>query len=241
MTRELTSPTAVTAERSGLVVEGLTVDYGNGSGLWDFDLAVAPGQVVCVIGRNGAGKSSALLGISGFVTPDSGTVSVGGHRITGAPFKRCREHLSLVVKGRSLFGSLTLAENLALAKIDPAEFFGLFPQLEARRDVPAGHLSGGQQQLAAVGRALLRDVRVVLLDELTFGLSPAVRSLIARVVRAEATRRDLAVVVVEQHVETALAIADRTVVLSEGRTVLDLSGDQLAVDADHIESTYLHP
>ncbi|UPW09144.1 ATP-binding cassette domain-containing protein [Gordonia terrae] len=231
--------TSVRAE--GLSVSGLTVDYGNGAGLWDFDLRVQPGEVTCVIGRNGAGKSSALLGISGFVTPDRGIVEVDGAQLSGAPYRRCREHVSLVVKGRSLFGSLTLAENLALARIDADEFFGLFPQLGSRRDVVAGSLSGGQQQLAAVGRALLRDVRVVLLDELTFGLSPAVRALIARVVRAEATRRQLAVVVVEQHVETALAIADRTLVLSEGRTVLDLSTDELAAQTSDVESTYLHP
>ncbi|MCG7634311.1 ATP-binding cassette domain-containing protein [Gordonia McavH-238-E] len=231
--------TSVRAE--GLSVSGLTVDYGNGAGLWDFDLRVQPGEVTCVIGRNGAGKSSALLGISGFVTPDRGIVEVDGAQLSGAPYRRCREHVSLVVKGRSLFGSLTLAENLALARIDADEFFGLFPQLGSRRDVVAGSLSGGQQQLAAVGRALLRDVRVVLLDELTFGLSPAVRALIARVVRAEATRRQLAVVVVEQHVETALAIADRTLVLSEGRTVLDLSTDELAAQTSDVENTYLHP
>lgn len=226
---------------AGLHVEGLTVDYGNGAGLWDFDLTVAPGEVVCVIGKNGAGKSSALLGISGFVSPQSGTVAVDGHALTGTPYRRCKEHISLVVKGRSLFGSLTLADNLALAHIDEAEFFGLFPQLEARRNVLAGSLSGGQQQLAAVGRALLRDVRVVLLDELTFGLSPAVRTLIARVVGEQAKRRNIGVVVVEQHVETAVAIADRTLVLADGRTALELDRDELASATKHVEQTYLHP
>lgn len=233
--------TASTTVRTGLEVSGLTVDYGNGTGLWDFDLRVPSGEIVCVIGRNGAGKSSALLGISGFVTPNSGTVTVDGSVLTGAPYKRCRTQVSLVVKGRSLFGSLTLAENLHLAKIDEEEFFDLFPQLEPRRDVVAGSLSGGQQQLAAVGRALLRDARVILLDELTFGLSPAVRGLIAKVVREQASRRNLSVVVVEQHVDTALAIADRTIVLSEGRTVLDLSRAELSEKTDFVESTYLHP
>lgn len=235
----MSAPTQV--QTTGLDVDGLTVDYGNGSGLWDFGLRVEPGEVVCVIGRNGAGKSSALLGISGFVTPDRGTVRVDGVALSGAPYKRCREQVSLVVKGRSLFGSLTLAENLTLAKIDHAEFFELFPQLAPRRDVLAGSLSGGQQQLAAVGRALLRDVRVILLDELTFGLSPSVRGLIATVVREQASRRHLAVVVVEQHVDTALAIADRTLVLSEGKTVLSLSESELAANTELVETTYLHP
>ncbi|WP_328396156.1 ABC transporter ATP-binding protein [Nocardia sp. NBC_00416] len=230
-----------TSDDAGLRVSGLTVDYGNGSGLRDFDLSVRPGQVTCVIGRNGAGKSSALLGIAGFVAPAAGSVVIDGTPVTGPPYRRCRRHISLVVKGRSLFASLTLAENLSLAGIDHDEFFGLFPQLAGRRHVAAGSLSGGQQQLAAVGRALLRDVRVVLLDELTFGLSPAVRSLIAQVVRDEATRRELAVVVVEQHVETALAIADRTVVLAEGRTVLDLPTEELATRTELVEQTYLHP
>ncbi|MGO3327425.1 ABC transporter ATP-binding protein [Gordonia sp. (in: high G+C Gram-positive bacteria)] len=239
MTAAVGAATSVRAD--GLTVLGLTVDYGNGAGLWDFDLRVQPGEVVCVIGRNGAGKSSALLGISGFVRPGRGTVEIDGMQLSGAPYRRCRQHVSLVVKGRSLFGSLTLAENLALAKIDSDDFFGLFPQLRSRRDVLAGSLSGGQQQLAAVGRALLRDVRVVLLDELTFGLSPAVRALIARVVREEASRRRLAVVVVEQHIETALAIADRTLVMSEGRTVLDLSTDELTAQTSAVENTYLHP
>ncbi|MEV5646859.1 ATP-binding cassette domain-containing protein [Nocardia sp. NPDC052254] len=225
----------------GLDVRGLRVDYGNGAGLWDFHLRVPPGTVTCVIGRNGAGKSSALLGISGFVTPAAGTIRVNGTALTGAPYRRCRDQLSLVVKGRSLFASLTLDENLTLAKIDHDEFYTLFPQLAPRRGVAAGSLSGGQQQLAAVGRALLRDVRVVLLDELTFGLSPAIRGLIARVVRAETTRRQLSVVVVEQHVDTALAIADRTLVLSEGATALDLDADELAAQQDHVENTYLHP
>ena len=102
----MSAPTQVRTE--GLEVEGLTVDYGNGTGLWDFTLRVQPGEVVCVIGRNGAGKSSALLGISGFVKPDRGTVRVDGATLSGAPYKRCREQVSLVVKGRSLFGSLTL-------------------------------------------------------------------------------------------------------------------------------------
>lgn len=228
-------------DTAGLRVEGLTVDYGNGAGLWDFDLNMQPGEVVCVIGKNGAGKSSALLGISGFVAPQSGSVSVDGHALTGTPYRRCKEHISLVVKGRSLFGSLTLADNLALAHIDEDEFFDLFPQLMVRRNVLAGSLSGGQQQLAAVGRALLRDVRVVLLDELTFGLSPAVRTLIARVVGEQAKQRNISVVVVEQHVETAVAIADRTLVLADGRTALELGRDELVAATDHVEQTYLHP
>ncbi|OAK51396.1 ABC transporter ATP-binding protein [Rhodococcoides kyotonense] len=228
-------------DTAGLHVKGLTVDYGNGAGLWDFDLDVAPGEVVCVIGKNGAGKSSALLGISGFVKPQSGSVVVDGHSLTGTPYRRCKDHIGLVVKGRSLFGSLTLAENLALAHIDDRDFFDLFPQLADRRDVPAGSLSGGQQQLAAVGRALLRDVRVVLLDELTFGLSPAVRTLIARVVGEQARDRSISVVVVEQHVETAVAIADRTLVLADGRTALELSRDELVDATEHVEHTYLHP
>lgn len=228
-------------DTAGLHVKGLTVDYGNGAGLWDFDLDVAPGEVVCVIGKNGAGKSSALLGISGFVKPQSGSVVVDGHLLAGTPYRRCKKHIGLVVKGRSLFGSLTLAENLALAHIDERDFFDLFPQLADRRDVPAGSLSGGQQQLAAVGRALLRDVRVVLLDELTFGLSPAVRTLIARVVGEQARDRGISVVVVEQHVETAVAIADRTLVLADGRTALELSRDEFVDATEHVEHTYLHP
>lgn len=236
----MTTPASTTV-KGGLRVDGLTVDYGNGTGLWGFDLQVSPGEVVCVIGRNGAGKSSALLGISGFVTPSEGTVTVDGHTLAGPAHRRCRDDLSLVVKGRSLFAGLTLQENLALAAVDVDRFFELFPSLENRRNIPAGSLSGGQQQLAAVGRALVREVKVVLLDELTFGLSPAVRSLIARVVREQASQRDLAVVVVEQHVDTALAIADRTVVLNEGRTVMSLSREELAANAGLVENTYLHP
>lgn len=228
-----------TASTPALSVRGLTAGYGRRTVIHDIDLTVGRGEIVVLLGRNGAGKSTTLMAIAGFLRGVEGEVTVGGRPLSGTPYERARTATSLVLKGRSLFPSLTVRDNLRLADVDTAEVLELFPQLEARVGTRAGALSGGEQQLVAVGRALLRPNPVVLLDELTFGLSPAMASRLIEVVTREVAARGLAVLAVEQHIHIAQRLADRALILGEGRVRLALRRDELTRRSDEIENVYL--
>jgi branched-chain amino acid transport system ATP-binding protein len=224
---------------SGLAVRGLTAGYGRRTVIHDIDLSVGAGETVVLLGRNGAGKSTTLMAIAGFVPGASGVVEVDGRPLAGPPYARARSALSLVIKGRSLFPTLSVRDNLDLAGVSVGALLEIFPQLAPRVNVPAGQLSGGEQQLVAVGRALLRPASVILLDELTFGLSPATSSQLINVVTREAAARGLAVLAVEQHLHIAERLADRVIVLGEGRVRLALRRDELAARSDEVEHIYL--
>jgi branched-chain amino acid transport system ATP-binding protein len=222
-----------------LSVRGLQAGYGRRQVLHDVNLDVHAGEVLALLGRNGAGKSTTLLSIAGFIPDVRGTVLLHGKPLSGAPHQRAKAGTGLVIKGRSLFGSLTVAENMNLARLKPDALLDIFPELQRRLGVKAGQLSGGEQQMVAVARALLRRPRIVLLDELTFGLSPAMSRRVVDAVVKQAKTDGVAVLAVEQHIHIAERIATHAAVIGEGTVRLHLRRDELLKRADEIEAIYL--
>jgi branched-chain amino acid transport system ATP-binding protein len=225
--------------RSGLEVTGLSAGYGSAPVISGLDLRAEAGEVVAMLGRNGAGKTTALMAIGGFLKRSSGAITVNGTPISGAPHHRMRNHIGLVLEGRSVFAPLTTAQNLKVGRVAIADAVRLFPELEPRLHVRAGSLSGGEQQMLSLVRAMCRRPRVLLLDELSFGLAPIVCDRLFSGVRQFAAEHDIAVVVVEQHLHYAAMVSDRVVVMNQGRIALELPSSQLVSRAGEIEQLYL--
>ena len=218
-------------ERDGalLAIVGLSAGYGAIRVLQHLDVSVHAGQVVALVGPNGAGKSTLLKALSGMIPKTGGTVTFGGQDITRLTTQACgRLGLVHVIEGHRVLPSLTVEENLLLAALDqPAsvrcsraeEAYQVFPEIGEKRALRAGTLSGGQQQMLVIAQGILRQPRLLLLDEPSAGLAPV---LIARVLEVVAALRTkgTAVLLVEQAVEKALHIADRVYVLVHGRIVL---------------------
>ena len=232
-----------------LEVRDLQVAYGGVVAVRDVSLSVAPGQVTAVLGANGAGKTTTLLAVSGLVRARAGSVTFDGQSLLGlAPERIARLGIAHVPAGRGIFPGLTVADNLRMglygagrdgtadgrAAVD--EVLQTFPILAERRDQAAGTMSGGQQQQLAIARALVQRPRLVLLDEMSMGLSPTVvLDLFALVKRV--AERGVAVVMVEQFVGQALKVADQAVVLEQGRVVA--SGAPSELTAEQIGAAYL--
>ncbi|HEX4493892.1 MAG TPA: ATP-binding cassette domain-containing protein [Acidimicrobiia bacterium] len=226
-----------------LVCEGIDAGYGSVLVVRDFDLVVEAGAVVAILGPNGAGKTTLLTTLAGLYPARAGSVSVCGTRLAnGRPRSASRAGLVLVPDDRSLFTSLTVDENLAAARgrsrTSVDDVVALFPGLAARRAVTAGNLSGGEQQMLAIARALIQEPRVLLIDEMSMGLAPVVVEQLLPVVRRIAEETQAAVVLVEQHVGLALEIADRAIVMNHGDVVLDRPAAALAADPALLEATY---
>lgn len=225
-----------------LQVRQLSAGYGRIGVVSGVSFDVAAGEVVTLIGSNGAGKSTLLKAIAGLISPSAGTVVLDGAIVTGtAPERLVRAGLALVPEGRMLFGPMSVIENLMLgahterraAVIDHRleRVHALFPVLAERAAQPAATLSGGEQQMLAVGRALMSGPHVLLLDEPSLGLAPRVISEIFSVL--DALRTDgLAVLLVEQDANLALKHADRGLVMRTGRVVLEGRAADLALDED---------
>jgi branched-chain amino acid transport system ATP-binding protein len=200
------------------------------------DLSGAPGQVFALLGPNGAGKSTTLRVVSGRMRPSSGRVLVDGHDVTGtAPEKLARRGICSVPEGRGIFPALTVAENLRMwtfrgglrrAEVEDA-VYTRFPQLADRRKQSAGTLSGGEQQMLAMSRALSTQPKLLLLDEISMGLAPLVVAQLYEVV-AQMAAEGLAILVVEQFAETALGVADRAAVMVQGRVEMEGSPAEVA-------------
>lgn len=210
-----------------LDVRGIDVFYGDFQALFGVSLRIETGEVVAVIGANGAGKSTLLRSIAGLMHPRRGEIRLAGASITHSPaFEVVRRGVALVPEGRRLFPSLTVEENLLigaqLKRPGPwtlARVYDLFPALAARRRLPATALSGGQQQMAAIGRALMANPRLLLCDEISLGLAPiVVRDIYAQIPRIVA--EGLSLVIVEQDIAQALKAAARAYCLQEGRVAL---------------------
>lgn len=225
-----------------LEASALTAGYGHVGVLKGLDIQIRRGELVTVIGSNGAGKSTLLKALVGLVTPTGGQVRLGGAEITGwGPERVVRAGMALVPEGRLLFGSMTVAENLdmgaysrpraASREASLARVFALFPVLEERKTQTAATLSGGEQQMLAVARALMADPRVLLLDEPSLGLAP---KIIAEIFSAlDALRADgITILLVEQDARLALRHADRGYVMRTGEIAMAGSSEELLADDD---------
>jgi branched-chain amino acid transport system ATP-binding protein len=230
-----------------LEVRGLEVRYGGIRAVKGIDLEVGAGEMVCLIGANGAGKSSTLRAISGLVPTAPGAVRFGGSDLAGVPaFRRARSGLVMVPEGRGVFAQLTVEENLAMGaytradgevEADRGRVFSLFPLLKERRRQTAGTLSGGEQQMLAIGRALMSRPKLLALDEPSMGLAPMVARKIFEVIR-DINRAGVTVLLVEQNARAALALAARAYVMESG--MITLSGEARALLADsRVREAYL--
>jgi branched-chain amino acid transport system ATP-binding protein len=226
-----------------LSIEKLTVHHGQLAALSSVDLNVGEGETLAVIGANGAGKSTLLRAIAGVIWPSTGRILFDGDDVTREPaHRRVAAGIGLVPEGRRLFPSLTVEENLLTGayRARPGPWTvdrvtALFPWIRERRRQPARQLSGGEQQAVAIGRALIANPRLLLLDELSLGLAPiVVRSVYA--VLPEIVAAGTTVLVVEQDVAQALKVADRVQCLLEGRTVL--SGTPAELTLARLERAY---
>ncbi len=231
-----------------LCVTDLEVKYGDFQALWGVSLEVREGEVVCLLGPNGAGKSTLISAVSGLVKPSKGRVEFCGERIDTLPTHQIvTRGLSHVMEQRRLFPYLTVEKNLLLgsyqarARAQRAEslkwVFELFPMLEERRNQMANSLSGGEQQMVAIGRGLMAGPRILMLDEPSLGLAPLLVEEMFRVVE-EINRQGVTVLLVEQNTEHALRIAHRGFVLESGRVVLSGTGNEL-LENQRVREAYL--
>jgi branched-chain amino acid transport system ATP-binding protein len=229
------------------VLEVASLDAGHGEGrpvVRQLDLTVAGGEVVALLGPNGAGKTTVLMTLAGLIPALAGEVRVAGTAVSpGQPRRAARAGLVLVPDDRALFTGLSVRENLSLASrqrsADLARVLEWFPALGKRLKLAAGQLSGGEQQMLAIGRALVQQPKVLLIDELSMGLAPVVVEALLPVVRQVAEQTGAGIVLVEQHVRLALSIADRGVVLAHGAVVLEGPASELLVDPRRLEAAYL--
>ena len=227
-----------------LTLDGLTAGYDEAAVIRGVGLEVKAGEVVALLGPNGAGKTTTLRTISGLVKPMGGRILLDGRDLArSAPSARARLGIAHVPEGRGLFFGLTVAEHFRVAhrgeRIDAALAYEYFPKLEELQGRRAGLLSGGEQQMLAVGRALARSPRLLLLDELSLGLAPVIVEWLLPVVRQFAQERDCAVLLVEQHVHLALEVADRGYVLTHGEIVLHDDAERLRADRQLLIASYL--
>ena len=211
-----------------LKIEHIDAFYGDSHVLHGVSLSLKEGQVLALLGRNGAGKTTCISSIIGLVAPRNGTISLFGETISGLPPETIsRTGVGLVPQGRRIFPSLTVKENLVIARQresdDPKSWylqriFGLFPRLEERQQQLAGSLSGGEQQMLALGRALMGNPRVLLLDEPSEGLAPLIVAEVGRTI-ALLKQEGQSIILVEQNSNLALSLADDVMILNTGRVV----------------------
>ena len=231
-----------------LAVESLSVKYGGLTALCEISLAVGSGQFVSIVGPNGAGKTTLFKTISGTLRPSGGSIRFEDRDLLAvAPSERAHLGIAHVPEGRQVFGSMTVMENLEMGAYPQAgrhdwgrnleRIFALFPILAERRDQAAGTLSGGEQQMLAVGRGIASSPRLLMLDEPSMGLAPMVADLIFERI-AELHREGLAILLVEQRVAEAVQSCDFGYVLETGRVVLEGTHQALLAD-DRIRSFYL--
>jgi branched-chain amino acid transport system ATP-binding protein len=225
-----------------LEVRGIDVFYGEAQALFGLDLDVADGEVICIVGPNGAGKTTLVHAVAGMLPVARGSVRVGETEVAGQPAHRvCRFGVAIVPEGRRIFPGMTVADNLALGAYrrearghhdeSLAWVHSLFPRLGERGGQLAGSLSGGEQQMLAIGRALMARPRLLLLDEPSLGLAPVVVDGVFDVI-GEINRAGVSVLLVEQNVQRALEISDRAYLLSEGRIALSGTAAELLANAE---------
>jgi branched-chain amino acid transport system ATP-binding protein len=223
-----------------LSVRGLQAGYGRAQVLFDVSFDVQPGEVITLLGRNGMGRSTTVKCLFGMLPTSAGTIEVDGTRADGQPSHRiARRGLALVPEGRQIFAALTVEENLVATAFAPRRgsagkewtldrVYSFFPRLQERRSNLGTQLSGGEQQMLAIGRALMTNPKLLVLDEATEGLAPLIRAEIWRTL-GELKREGLAQIVIDKNVGQLLKLADRHVVIEKGRVVWQ--GDSAALQA----------
>jgi len=229
-----------------LKLENIHTFYGPIEALKGVDIEIRQGEIVCIIGNNGAGKSTTLMTISGILKPRSGTIAFGEERITGVPpYRIVRMGISQVPEGRRIFPKLTVKENLEMGafpvrgdKKASLEFvYNLFPVLKDRHMQLGGTLSGGEQQMLAIGRALMSRPKLLLLDEPSLGLAPIIASKIFKTIR-EINQEGVTVLLVEQNARAAMKLSGRGYVLENGRVALEGTSEDLLSD-EQVRKAYL--
>ena len=231
-----------------LTVEDLEVSYGDVRALDGVSLEVAEGAIVAIVGANGAGKTTLIRTIAGMLRPARGTIKLRGAGIEGLPsYKVCNLGIGQVAEGRQVFPTLTVLENLEMGAMLPraraeqsqnlARVLALFPRLDERKNQAAGTLSGGEQQMLAIGRCLMGKPDLVMFDEPSLGLAPAIVQDVLKTIR-DLNREGLTCVLVEQNVAVSLKLASRAYVLENGRVTLSGTGEELLAD-DRVRQAYL--
>ena len=231
-----------------LDIKNITVSYGIATALWDVSISVQDGKIVSIVGSNGAGKSTTLKTISGVVHPKSGTISLNGERIDHLPpHQIAQKGVSHVPEGRKIFPFLTVLENLKMGALpvkDPKRtdellknVYELFPILEQRGNQVGGTLSGGQQQMLAIGRGLMSDPKILLLDEPSLGLAPIIVDTVFDVI-IQLNRQGHTLLLVEQNAYRSLEVAHYAYVLETGKMTLEGEASTL-IDHPHVKKAYL--
>jgi len=233
---------------SDLSISNLSVSYGPVEALYDVSLTVKSGQIAALVGSNGAGKSTVLKSICGLVVPTSGTIRVGGEVVAPRPGDALKLGVAMSPEGRRLFARLSVEENLmmgaylvsdASARRDMlARVYGYFPKLKERRRQMAGSLSGGEQQMAAIGRALMAQPKLLLLDEPSLGIAPIIVAELGNIITEINRDLGMTVLLVEQNANMALSLSETGVVLETGRVVMTGTGREL-LESPEIRAAYL--
>jgi branched-chain amino acid transport system ATP-binding protein len=232
-----------------LQIDGLELYYGDAQALDGISLGAEEGELIAIVGANGAGKSSLIRTIAGIETPRAGRIAFRGRDITGLPSHRiCNLGIGQVAEGRQIFPSLSVEENLQVGALLPRaraamaetmrEVFGLFPRLAERRNQAAGTMSGGEQQMLAIGRCLMGRPRLIMFDEPSLGLAPIVVAELFEVIGRLNRDDGITVLLVEQNVAQTLALSDRGYVLETGRIVLADNAAALKTN-EQVRKTYL--
>ena len=231
---------------SALKVSELDVYYKYFQALWNVSMNVQEGGIIAIIGANGAGKSTLLKTISGLLVPTRGAIQLFGENIEGLPpYVTVPKGMALVPEGREIFPRLSVYENLIMGSYSPksrrkkdktlSDLFNLFPVLEARRNQMGNSLSGGEQQMLAIGRALMSDPKIILCDEISLGLAPLVIKNIYKQLR-QINKDGMTIMLVEQDVKRSLNSANRAYVMLEGKIVLD--GKPSLISEEDVKKAY---
>ena len=224
---------------TALDVVGMSAGYGIQPVVEDINLSVESGTVTALFGANGAGKSTTLKAISGAISVMAGSIAINGAATTAPLYQRARNGLSYITEERSVFKGLTVEENLRVGGVDIPTVLALFPELEKRLNIKAGLISGGEQQMLSLGRAMVRGPNLILADELSLGLAPLVVTRLFKALRTAASETGLGVLLVEQHVRKALDYVDHVYVMKRGRVEMDLNVAEARLRIDDIENAYL--
>lgn len=231
-----------------LIIDKLNFSYGDLKVLWDIDLEVRQGEIVSVVGANGAGKSTALKNVSRLVKPDSGRITFQGEDLERlASHEVVERGIVQVPEGRKIFPEMTVLENLRMGSFiksarkdreaNVERVFGMFPRLKEREKQLGGTMSGGEQQMLAIARGLMSNPKLLLLDEPSLGLSPLFVKIIFEIIQ-EINKQGVTILLVEQNVFQSLKIADRAYVLETGRVVLSGTGSEL-LNNEHVRKAFL--